>query len=338
MTEMANKVSNFASHCHPDKLYDRQDVGDINFIEINLEDILHDPNAIPEVGVLIVRDGEGVKHLLNSWSRSQLLSIVGTKEKWFNTVTRSQEAEELNLRRSTLYSHRFRTMDSSIPGLRILRGIVSNVYGDIPDSDIMEVMLELMPDGYAVKNLSDKTDKALYVHAIQGTPIGIPGTKFFGLPGVVVKNSEVGYTSLWVIPTLYLPQFKQHLIFEKQVLLRRTHRGSISEMKEKFEEAMVKAAVVWTEAGDRVSALMNIKYANADLAVSEMKNLLIQAGGSKMMAFRAEQTYIALGNTTHSGHTIFTAIMGVVEKVDADVGYTDAAIAGAVLWKLTNQP
>ncbi len=337
MTELASRVSDFAALCHPDQLYTREDVDAASFVELDLADLLGDPGMPTQVGVALYRNGEPEYHLLNNWSRAQLLSIVGTKEKWFSTVARPQEAEELDLRRSALYNHRFRTMRSTMPGVHLLRGIVSSAYGDIPDTDIMDVLLEMMPNGYAVRHLSGKTDRALYVHAVNGDPIGIPGTSFFGLPGIVVKNSEVGHTSLWVIPILYLPHHRCPLIFEKQVLLRRTHRGTISEMKEKFEEAVSQAAAVWADADTRVASLASITYTNADVAISEMKEMITGAGGSKMLALRAAQKYAALGSTTHSGSTILTALLGAVEKTDADAGYSDAAIAGAVLWKLTNQ-
>lgn len=335
MTELAKRVEDFAARCRPDKIYTNEGIDEAVFSEFSLADILNDPSLPPTVNLLLNDGDRPVAHVLNPWSRSQLLSIVGTKEKWFTTVTRAQEADELNLRRAALFQHRFRTMDTEIPDLRILRGIISSFYGDIPDTDVMKALMEVMPDSYAIRHLSAKTDKALYAYALKDQFIGIPGTLFSGFPGIAVKNSEVGFTSLWVIPILYIPPLRQVLVFEKKVLLRRTHRGTISEMKEKFEEALQKAAVVWSDTVARASHLASIVFPSEDVAVSRMRSLIVECGGTKHLAHRAEQRYRSQSFVVHNGSTVLTAIVDVVEKSDADDAYVEAAVAGAVLWNLS---
>lgn len=335
MTTLATKVEEFAARCHADKLYTSNGFDDVSFVSVDLSDLLNDPGLGSITGLVLKENRSHYIHMLNPWSRHQLLSTVGTKEKWFSTVTREQEAAELNLRRSTLLKHRFRTMDAVEGSVRILRGIVSDVYGDIPDTDIMKVLLELMPDGQVVKYLSDKTDKALYVHAISDKKIGIPGTKFHGYPGIVIKNSEVGFTSLWVIPILYLPGYRLSTVFERHVLLRRTHRGTMSEMKAQFTDALDRAAAVWKETNTRMTHLTKIKFADSDTTIAELRRLIIECGGSKMLAHRAAQAYQTLAPNKHDGSTLLAALLEVVEKTDADDAYLQAAVAGAVLWRLT---
>lgn len=335
MTELAKRVDAFAARCRPDTTYTRDATDDVQFRVINIEEIVGDPEAPPQVGVVITADGETTSHILNTWSRSQLLSTVGTKEKWFSTVTKSQEAEELNLRRATMFQHRFRTMDTEYPKLRILRGIVSASYGDIPDVDIMRVLVKTMPQGHALRHYSTKTDRALYIHAVNDSPIGVPGVPIVGYPGVVVKNSEVGYTSLWVIPALYMPGRLEPLVFEKHAVLRRIHRGTLSEMQEKFDEAMMKASVVWSDASRRAAALASRVFPNEDTAVLRLKEVILGAGGTKMLALTSERRYRAQQHTTHDARAILAAILEAVEQTDADDGYTEAAVAGAVLWDLT---
>jgi hypothetical protein len=334
MTTLSGKVSDFADLCLPDTLYTTHNPSTLSFTSVNLGEILGDPDQPDTVGLLTF-DGEPQTHIMTKWSRSQLLSIVGTKEKWFHAVTRRQEAEELNLRLSSLYDHRVRTMRTHFGDLRVVRGIVSKFYGDIPDTEVMKVMLELMPEGYAVRGLSDKTDRAFYVYALADTMIGIPGTRFHGFPGVVVKNSEVGYTSLWVVPTLFLPGYRKAIVFEKQVLLRRIHRGSYESMKAEFEEAMQKAAAVWSDIAKSTVALAQIVFPDADTAISRMKTLIAECGGTKQMAHNCELKYQAHGHVLHTGQTIFSAILEVTEGLDADEAYTESVVAGAVLWRLT---
>ena len=339
MKTLATKVEEFAARCHPDKLYSGSAFDDISFVSVDLGDLLNDTGLGTATGVVIKEGRSHHIHLFNQWSRNQLLSTVGTKERWFAPVTRAQEAEELNLRRATLLKHRFRTMSAVDSSVRILRGIVSDVYGDIPDTDIMKVMMDLMPDGYAVKHLSTKTDRAFYVHALSDKKIGIPGTKFHGYPGVVIKNSEVGFTSLWVIPILYMPGYRLSTVFEKHVLLRRTHRGTMSEMKDQFDDALTRAAVIWKETGNRIGQLSKVKFADADSAKSELRRLIVECGGAKMLAHRAEQAYDAQTKVAafpkHDGATLLAALLEVVEKTDADDAYLQAAVTGAVLWRLT---
>lgn len=339
MTKLADKVREFAALCHPDTLYTADNVGEVSFADINLAEELDDPGLQNVTGIVIRNNGESHIHILNTWSRHQLLATVGTKEKWFSSVTRKQEADELNLRRAALFKHRFRTMNSVDGGVRLLRGIVSNVYGDIPDTEIMSVLLELMPNGSAVRHASGKTDKALYVYALSDQKIGIPGTNFHGFPGIVIKNSEVGFTSLWVIPTLYLPGFRLPVVFERQALLRKTHRGTMSEMKEQFEDALSRASVVWASANTKTLALTKIKFADEDAAVAKLREIVVDCGGTKMLAHRAAQAYSAQAQqnpgATHDGAQLLAALLAVVEKTDVDDAYVHATVAGAVLWRLT---
>jgi len=338
MTKLAAKVEEFAALCQPDTLYTANNTNDVLFAEIDLAAELNDPGLQSVTGLVLRDGGESRVHILNTWSRHQLLSTVGTKEKWFSTVTRQQEANELNLRRPALFKHRFRTMNSVDGNVRLLRGIVSDVYGDIPDTDVMNVLLELMPNGYAVRHVSGKTDKALYVHALADQKIGIPGTNFHGFPGVVIKNSEVGFTSLWVIPIFYMPGFRLPVVFERHTLLRKTHRGTMSEMKEQFEDALVRASIVWSETHAKTKALSKIKFHDEDAAVAKLREIITDCGGTKMLAHRAAQAYRTQSQQNpggkHDGATLLTALLEVVEKTNADEAYVHATVAGAVLWRL----
>lgn len=291
------------------------------------------------VGLLLRDDPKPdlMPHMFTKWSRAQLLSHLGTKEKWFGTVTKEREAEELNARMHALQGFMFRTMRSfDDERIRIVRGLVSSSFGDIPDIEIMKALVEVMPGAYALRGYSGKTDRAMYAYVITSDPIKIPGTAFLGFPGVVVKNSEVAYTALSVIPALYMPGFKAPIVVEKDIVLRRIHRGSFEEMVSKFREAIDKTKVLWGPLTERLGRLRSTTYTSEDEAVAAMSALLIQSHAQKWYALRAEQIYRKAHRVVHDAGCIFEAILELVnEQAGQDDAYTTSAVAGAVVMQLT---
>lgn len=307
----------------------------VHFAEVDISGITGDPKTISELGFHI-QDGEvRPPHLLTPWCRSQLLSTVGTKEKWFQGIDRKIEADELNLRLRCLRDHRLRVMKTPHDELGILRGLVSRHYADIPDTDIMNALCESMPDGVAIDRMSQKTDRAFYAYAMNQQEISIPGTLFRGTPGIVVKNSEVGYSSLWMIPTISLAGYSHPIVFEKKPLLRRAHRGSVDELKKLFDEKLTEAKVVWADMPTKLAALARITFVTEDEAVRRLDALVDSCGGTKLMAQRAEAAFRAQANHTFTAEGLFRALLDTITVLNADIGFTEASIAGAALWQLT---
>lgn len=343
LADLSRRVEEFAELCCPDFVYTDTDHRDMGFSEITLSALTGDENdGVMDVGLLL-RDADSLMpHAFTRWSRSQLLSHMGVREKWFQSVGRQDEAQELNRRLGTVREHMIRTMRSyDAPNIRVVRGFVSRRYADIPDTDIMRSLTSLMPDGFCLRSYSGKTDRAFYAYAITSTPIGIPGTSFGGLPGVVIRNSEVGFTSLWVVPMLFVTARSASgdvwvpVVLEKQPLLRRVHRGSVEDLTASFDQALKAAAAIWGPLEAKMTGLGSVRYHDEDTAISTMSALLRAAGATKLFTHRCDQAYKTAHHTTHGGVSVFDTILGALrEESNQDDAYTTAAIAGAVLLKL----
>lgn len=293
------------------------------------------PTVTTTTAVIDTEEGTHEYHF-GEWSRHQFLAHLGAKEKWFRHVTTADQAEELNRRTPALYGQVFRLLkDDTDPDIRVIRGMVSDQYADIADLDIMNTLLEIMPDGYAVRSVSEQTQRALYVFAVRDEPFSIPNTKFRGYPGVVIRNSEVGFTSLWVVPTIWTTR-RFPLVFNRQPLLKRVHRGNV-DLSALLLGALDQAKSAWGPLKTKIRALGNIRYPDQDTALAAIEGLVLRAGGQKWMSKAAREAYARANNAQHSGESILNAVVVVLENAaDTDAGYDLAAVAGGVLIALTS--
>lgn len=333
MTSLKDKVDEYAARCLPDHKCGKGE--DFRFNKIDVTSVIPDPLGSEEVGIMLTESD--MPFLFTNWSRAQILSHVGAKEKWFRSVSLERQVDELNLRRGEFYRHQLRlvkAVDDQPMGM--LRGIVSDSFTDIPDTEVMAALVQSTgADGHALARHSAKTDRAFYAHVIMDMEIGLPGNLIHGFPGVVVKNSEVGYTALHVIPVLFLPSIRRHVVFTKSTTLRRVHRGSVKELSEQFNTALQSAALVWASVEQRGATLAKISYADESAAVLTMKTAILGAGGTKKQAMLAENHYIAAKHTSHTALSVFDSVLSVVSSSNIDDGHLEAALAGAVLWMLT---
>lgn len=333
------EVDHFASLCLPDLTYTDPDTA--HFVEIDLGKHYNDALLGPSAGIRIQHAGEDQPHdyLFNKWSRSQLLTMLGTRERWFQSVPIAIQVEELERRRHTMTSAVFRTMrgvDEDEMPYRVVRGLVSTSFADIPDTDIMNALIAAMPDGQYSARLSGKTDRAFYVYAaVPGQELHIPGGTYRGSPAVVVKNSEVGYTSLWVMPALYFGG--RAIVLEKHTLLRRIHRGNAGDLTAKFTEALKAASALWASLPTKLSRLDQIKYASAQDAIDAMRSALEACGSSAGFAHNCELAYQrSAGLRRHTAVDVFEVVVEetVAEGISKDTVFERSAIAGALLLRL----
>lgn len=317
----------------PDFIYCTSDLRNLSFTKIDLSEFLGEGEVGEYCGLNIDVDERGTPHIFTRWARSQLLSHLGCREKWFSSVTKDQEVSELNQRTHALRPYLFRTMRSyDNAELLIVRGFVSKHFADIPDPMIMKALLEVLPAGLAVLNVSGKTDRAFYAYCITSEKITISGTDFVAFPGIVVKNSEVGYSSLWVTPMMYIPSYRSCVVLSKHPSLRKVHRGDPTGLKEKFDEAVEKAKILWGTLEEKITKLSCITYPTEDDAIHVIKTLLTNAGAEKAFVGDCTAIYKAEQHTSHDAANIFRAIMARVEKeCDKDDAYVSSELAGAVL-------
>lgn len=337
LTTLKTRVDQFSDLCFPDFIYLNDETKGLTFEVLPCPDTDDGSRC---TGLIINDDKLGaLPYYLSDWARSQLYSHLGARKKWFNSVSYETQAHELNERRHTLHGRMFRTMrpveTNEVAPFRIVRGLVSSTYGDIPDGIIMDTFLALLPGAQVLRYHSGRTDRAFYAHLITGEAAALPGATLQVYPGLSVKNSEVGYSSLWLTPTFYVPRYGTPVIFEKECLLRRTHRGEMADMVQAFQTALSELAAFWHGLPERLAALADRIFSDEDTAVARMRQLVDRVGGSKLFAYRAEQHYRAMKHQVHSGDTIYESILAHAGRAeDKDEGYNRAAIAGAVLLHL----
>jgi hypothetical protein len=345
LTELQDSVVIDADHHHPDIIFDPTGQHHNMFFRVLPMKEIIDENEENMVGLVIdsnIDDHvlyETRAHMFTRWSRHQLLAFFGAREKWFSFVDLERQADELNARVGSLAGHCIRTMrpfDEDFP-IHIVRGIVSAEYVDIPNVAIMEAMVARMPsDACALRYHSGITDRAFYAYVFSPDIIAIPGTKFIAHPGALVRNSEVGHTSLSITPCLVTPT-GQPIVAKEHVMLRRVHRGRDLDLMGLFEGTFDKCATLWKGMSSKIMMLSSKTYPDTDNAVATMQRLLIRAEARKDFIALCTQKYrnTRSGQTRHTALDIFEVVTEVCATfTDRDESYELGAIAGAVLFRL----
>ncbi len=328
---MQSRVEAYANQCLPDFYYSKS-------VETHLVFAVDRPHSDIEHVVCAIREDGGNSmplYHLTEWSRLQLLSHLGTKEKWFEWVSKDVQAHELNIRLPLLHGRVFRTVRDEVdPNSRVVRGIVSNRYTDIPDTTILETLATLMPGAQVLKAISGQTQRALYVFAMRDEPFELPGTTFHGFPGVIIRNSEVGFTSLWAVPTLWFPHYRHPIVLAQEPLLRRTHRGTV-DLAQELQDALQKAKATWDSQREKLRRLAEIVFPDEVTTLDAIRALILKCAGTARMSERVCSFYKAKHHHTHTGAGVLDAMLEHLQvEEDTDASYDAAAIAGAVLVNL----
>lgn len=274
-------------------------------------------------------------YYFTEWSRQQLLSLLGVREHWFNLVSRETQLTELNARLHALNDRQIRTMKAAEGyNVRYVRGLVSRQYADLPNVSIMDaVMAEAAPDTEVLTKASGLTDRAFYAYLQSPRQLSIQGTTFACNPGVLIRNSDVGYTSLYVIPYLGLNTTQNPAVLEKKTLLKRIHRGNI-DLPSEFRGAFAKAALLWSDIEAKLPVLTATTYASEDVAVGVLVKLLASAGAREGFTQKCVTTY-KRSTRKHSALSVFEAVSETcAQYLTNDDRYTENALAGAVLYEL----
>lgn len=336
LTELRTDVDNDARLHLPDIFYDYDSPDyQLQFDVVPMS--AYAPGEMDVVGAkLTIQNQHEAQYVFSDWSRQQLLSLLGTRERWFSFVPHERQADELNVRAHALTGYCLRTamaVDDDFP-VRFVRGIVSRCYTDIPNADIMAAVVDKMPEGtMALRHYSGLTDRAFYAYLLSPNPITIPGTQFFAYPGMVVKNSDVGYTSLYVIPMLVSASHGVPVIMESNTLLKRIHRGQIN-LHEKLAEAFDKCSLLWSDFSQKLPHLAAKKYSTADSARYAMGRVLASAGATRALIQKCEWAYNKHPRQ-NTALDIFEAISEVCSEItQRDDSYNAGAVAGAVLYRL----
>lgn len=342
LAELKANVDLEASLHLPDLVYDiTKDDKRIKFDVLALSEMLAEYES-DVIGARITIGNEEKLYTFSKWSRSQLLTLLGAREKWFSRVPLSRQADELNARLHVMNSYNFRTMralDEDFP-LRFVRGLVSAEYADIPNTEIMDAIIAKAPaDAMVLRGPSGISDRAFYAYVVVPSPITIPNTTFFAYPAAVVKNSEVGYTSLYVIPGILMLKWAGRLndvipvVLESKAVLKKIHRGKI-DLAARFEQAFTECASMWSGMSSKIPTLATKAYPTDDATISAMRNLLLSSHAQKDFVEKCVKLYKS-AQRTQTALDIVNVIAEVCAEInDRDEQYIVGAIAGAVLYKL----
>jgi hypothetical protein len=323
---LSDRVSALSELCDPDyRCVTPQVFDDVQFVARDFDD-----EASEVSGSQVVLRIRGVEHLFTDWSRPQLLSHLGTREKWFKAVSAAQQAFELNERRVVLHKHRLRIMRTYTEGVSLFRGIVSDHYAEIPDTLIMEAVLAAQPDGQYLPQLSGKTDKAFYCYMTADAKVGT--SKYQATPGAVFRNSEVGFTSLWITPFLLIRNVP--IVVRQHVLLRRSHRGQLAELRQDFDEALDKLSKVWGPLNQRLLALPTVSFNDEETALGHMRTTLKTMRITSGVIESCAAAYSAAKHQHHTAATVFDAVLQVAEAPDRDDAYEKGELAGLFLFRV----
>jgi hypothetical protein len=332
LTKLAERVKELSDLSEPDHLCELPGLHDeLKYVALDLDD---HPSGLS--GEELSLQINGVDHLFTEWARLQLLDHLGTREKWFKRVTLQDQARELTRRIHTLDRHRLRRM-RTYEQINCVRGLVSASYNDIPDIEVVNALCEAMPGGESLSKYSGKTDKAFYAYAMmRETPLGL-GKDTTGYPGVIVKNSEVGATSLWVIPFFLIVHrggFMAPVAMKRNAMLRKVHRGQYNDLRPSLATALTELSAVWSPLQKRLDGLLAKIFANEQAALDRLEAVLSGMKCTKRFIAKCTTTYSGAKNPAHNGLALLMAVLNACATSQLDSRYDDAEVAGYLLLHL----
>lgn len=300
--------------------------------DIKGSDLSFIPNA-DNTGCLLRPQGGGQPHLLSDWSERQLYTHFGVRPKWFTYVESPQQATELNLRLHATPNHKFRTLRAPEAELYMVRGFVSPVYADVPDTKILDSLLKAFGGGDKALVIpgAGKTDQCLYAHVINADATALPTASGSVYAGLTVMNSEVGYTSVRVVPVMFWDWCHSVVPIPSGKLFKRIHRGNFDNLVEDFSAAMEANKRYVGDVEDMMKALENVVFATEDEAADAMYRAIVSARGTKGFAQSCKTAYGHAQYGAHTGITVVQTISTVAaEALTQDEQFTLASVAGAV--------
>lgn len=335
LTTLLRRVEETAALYDPDFLVTADNLHHLLYRVIDAEELNLPDTEPPTVGVGI--EANEANYIFSDWSRSQLLTHLGAREKWFMSVSIEQQAEELNQRISALQRYRLRLTRLPDTPIRMVRGFVSREYADITNLEVMSALVEAHPhkgDAEVVRSRSEETDRALYIYTLLGSNyIELPGTDVRLRTGMVLKNSEVGYSALVLAPFLWREGRNSFAVSLKNAAYRRIHRGSVTDLKETFAKATEWVSGLWGDQAKAVASLGSIQYPDIDTCTEELEKALQRTAARKFFILRAKEklkTIHVLGHYT-AAHSFLAVLEAIEELSNTDQHHDHAALAGGLL-------
>ncbi len=135
---------------------------------------------------------------LNTWARRQLAAMLGARDRWFQSASGEERAEEVNRRFTRTPGEKklraFKDPDGEADG--IVRAFLAPSFTPIDDARIFErmnVMMRGLMDEYRFTRVTF-TDSTTHYTAVHVEPLDLDGDLLH--PGFHLRNSEVGASAL----------------------------------------------------------------------------------------------------------------------------------------------
>lgn len=314
------------------------DADNIDFHVFDYDEWYQDVLGAPSEASVVVHGKTDAPYVFTDWSRSQLMSHLGVSATWFKPVNTDTECAELRLRLPLLERHRLRRMrgDAGSPGQ--VRGLVGVNYADIPDVYVLKTFDEAVPNMRCVSQLSGQTDRALYAYVLIDKELRLPDCARVVYPGITIKNSEVGYSSLVICPFAWVPSLHRRAIITLPGLskFRRIHKGKVDNLLADFQDIAIRIRSLWSNYQDQLDALRKKTYADEDEAVTQLELLLTRAGSRKHFIRAATNEYKSNKHKQHNAEWLLEACLSAMASMDDNNQLHDtSAIAGGLLAYLT---
>lgn len=290
-------------------------------------------------GCLIHRSDTDEYYAISEWAQKQLYTHFGVRPKWFSYVDSDQHASELNLRLRHTQDHKFRTLRVPSADFYGVRGFVSPVYSDVPDTTVLDALKTAFGDAELAKVLpgAGKTDQCLYAHVINSEALAIPTAHGEVYAGLTVLNSEVGYTSLRVLPVMFWDWNFSVIPIPSGKLYRRIHRGKFTNLAEDFEGVVRDNAKYVGDVTEMMRGLADVSFPSEDEAAKALYKMVVSARGTKGFAQDCEHAYRKAGHAYHTGVAVVQTISDVAKNaISQDEVFNLSSIAGAVAVHLTS--
>lgn len=288
-----------------------------------------------EADVLLERIGDATRgpYAFTEWAIGQLYTHFGVREKWFSFVSLDTKCLELNMRLARTPEHRLRPIVCG--DAAVIRGFVSPQYADFPDTDVIDALVEIFHDPDHTLTLPGSTKSFQCMYAI-ATDLRISAVEVGGLEvrlGFSLLNSEVGYTSLRVIPVMYVRNHGAGRVIPipSGKLYRKIHRGKIENLQNDFRSAVNSYRAYVGDFNEMVRILSKKTYAGKDAAEAELRSLMKDCNAT--LAFiQACASTLQSSVGPWTAMTLVDVIAQTAEALthDPDRRFSLASIAGAV--------
>jgi hypothetical protein len=243
------------------------------------------------------------EHSLSAWSTGQIGSLLGFRwDKFFAKASPIQRQDEINRRLRRAHEVvKLRTAGN--PGLPVVRAVVSPSYQPIPDTEVAEIVVRSMATMNTDLLVSrvDVSDRSTSYVIQVGEPQkrgGIVGS-IWG--GIMVKNSDVGWSALGIVAHLVRLACKNGLRapLPNAGLLRARHRNvDVVALEANLQEGLKRLPTQLQRAADVLELSAGTEVTNVE---SEIRDVLRNVGlvrrsmAAVMAAYRREPHRSAFG-------------------------------------------